>query len=78
MSKNSTDLMAVANDKNNPSMLIYTSTMCLDCKKMKEVIKEIYGITDNIETIIKPNTIINKSSFLLNFFLNLIEKIFKK
>ena len=39
--KNSTDFMAMANDKNNPSLLIYTSAMCLDCKKMKEIIKDI-------------------------------------
>lgn len=41
LSKNSTDYMAMASDGKNPSLLIYTSTMCLDCKKMKEVIKEI-------------------------------------
>lgn len=41
LSKNSTDYMAMANDVKNPSLLIYTSTMCLDCKKMKEVIKDI-------------------------------------
>ena len=41
LSKNSEDYVAFANDKNNPSLLIYTSTMCIDCKKMKDVIKEI-------------------------------------
>ncbi len=41
LNKNSIDYTAMANDKNNPSLLIYTSTMCLDCKKMKEVIKEL-------------------------------------
>ena len=43
MSKNSSENIAYASDKNNPSLLIYTSTMCLDCKKMKEVLKEIEG-----------------------------------
>ncbi len=41
LNQNSADYMAMANDKNNPSLLIYTSSMCLDCKKMKEVIKEV-------------------------------------
>ena len=41
LSKNSHDYIAAANDKNNPSILLFTSTMCLDCKKMKEIIKEV-------------------------------------
>ena len=41
MSKNSTGYIAEAGSNTNPSLLIYTSTMCLDCKKMKEVIKEV-------------------------------------
>jgi len=41
LSKNSPDYTAMASDGNNPSLLVYTSSMCLDCRKMKEVIKEI-------------------------------------
>ncbi len=41
MSRNSDELSAMANDKNHPSMLIFTSTMCMDCQKMKSVIKEV-------------------------------------
>lgn len=41
MSKNSDDLSVLANDKNSPSILIFTSTMCMDCQKMKSVFKEI-------------------------------------
>lgn len=41
MNNNANDFAAIASDKNNPSLLIYTSSMCLDCKKMKEIIKEV-------------------------------------
>ncbi len=41
MSKNSDDLSAMANDRNHPSMLIFTSTMCMDCQKMKSILKEV-------------------------------------
>ena len=41
MSRNSETISAKANDKNNPSIIIFTSTMCMDCKKMKAVIKEV-------------------------------------
>ncbi len=41
LSRNSQNISAMASDKNNPNILIFTSTMCLDCKKMKEVIKEV-------------------------------------
>ena len=41
LSNESTDYMVMANDKNHPNLLIYTATMCLDCKKMKEIISEI-------------------------------------
>ena len=32
---------AYAKDNNLPTMITFSSTMCLDCQKMKEVIKEI-------------------------------------
>ena len=40
MSKNSNDTIAIAKE-NVPSLYIFTSTMCIDCKKMKNVINEI-------------------------------------
>ncbi len=42
MSKNSQTSTAIAK-QNNPSILIFTSTMCMDCQKMKGVIKEVEG-----------------------------------
>ncbi|MCD7878637.1 MAG: thioredoxin family protein [Candidatus Gastranaerophilales bacterium] len=41
MSKNSNDLNAIAKDNSNPTLIAFTSTMCMDCQKMKTVIKEI-------------------------------------
>ncbi len=32
---------AFAHNQNNPSMLIFTSTMCMDCQKIKTVIKKV-------------------------------------
>ena len=43
MSKNSSDVVANAKEKNIPVMMTFTSTMCMDCKKMKEVIHEVEG-----------------------------------
>ena len=40
MSKNTNNIIAIAKE-NTPSLYIFTSTMCIDCKKMKSVIKEI-------------------------------------
>lgn len=43
MSKNAQNSIALAKQGNSPSLLIFTSTMCMDCRKMKEVIKEVEG-----------------------------------
>lgn len=43
MSKNSQTYSALAKQENNPSILIFTSAMCLDCQKMKGIIKEVEG-----------------------------------
>lgn len=40
MSKNSSNIIAIAKE-NTPSLYIFTSTMCMDCQKMKKVINEI-------------------------------------
>lgn len=41
MHKNSSDITAVAVENNKPSLMIFTSAMCMDCQKMKAVIKEV-------------------------------------
>lgn len=43
MNKNTETVIAVAKN-NTPTLYIFSSTMCLDCKKMKEVIKEVEPI----------------------------------
>ena len=41
ISKNSNDISAIAKEKNMPSLLAFTSTMCVDCQRMKGVLKEV-------------------------------------
>ncbi len=41
MHGNSQTIGAMARDKNNPSLLIFTSSMCMDCQKMKGIISEV-------------------------------------
>lgn len=40
-----------------------------------KVFAEFYGITDNINTVIRPNKVIKKTSIIWNFILNLLTKI---
>lgn len=39
--KDSQDISVFAKDNNLPTMMTFSSTMCLDCQKMKEIIKEV-------------------------------------
>lgn len=41
INKDSKDLSAMAKDNGLPTLMTFTSTMCLDCQKMKAVIKEL-------------------------------------
>lgn len=41
ISKNSSDLSVYAKDNDKPSVMIFTSSMCMDCQKMKTIIKEV-------------------------------------
>lgn len=41
MSKNSNDLSALAKEQNIPTIMAFTSTMCMDCQKLKGVLKEV-------------------------------------
>ncbi len=42
MNKNSAET-AVAIENSKPTLMVFTSTMCMDCKRLKEVIKDIEG-----------------------------------
>lgn len=44
LGENSDTTSAVAKDKTKPSVMIFTSAMCLDCQKMKSVINEVQPI----------------------------------
>lgn len=39
--KNSSEISAIAVENNKPSLMIFTSSMCMDCQKMKAIIKEV-------------------------------------
>ncbi len=41
ISKKSADVTAVAKETTKPSIMIFTSSMCMDCQKMKAVIKSV-------------------------------------
>lgn len=41
MSKNSQDIIANAKENNLPTLMTFSSTMCMDCQKMKSVISEV-------------------------------------
>ncbi len=47
MSRNSADFMADAKEKNIPALMIFTSSMCMDCQKMKAVLKEVESEYDS-------------------------------
>lgn len=57
ISKNSETTVAVAKDNNNPSLMIFTSAMCLDCKKMKSVINEVEPIYNDKVNFISINAL---------------------
>ncbi len=43
MSRNSVDIMANAKENNLPVLMAFTSSMCMDCQKMKGILKEVEG-----------------------------------
>lgn len=43
ISKGGSDLSALAKDNNLPTLMTFSSTMCMDCQKMKGIIKEVEG-----------------------------------
>ena len=52
ITRNSDINSAVAKDKNKPSIMIFTSAMCLDCQKMKSIMSEVEPIySDRINFI---------------------------
>lgn len=60
-SKNDTSKVN-AQGTNLPSIKVYTSAMCLDCQKMKSVVKEIEPEYKNRINIISINALDNKKS----------------
>ncbi len=57
ISKNSETTVAVAKDKTKPSVMIFTSAMCLDCQKMKSIINEVEPIYNDKVNFISINAL---------------------
>ncbi len=52
MSKKTSDISVFAKENNLPTLMTFTSTMCMDCQKMKTIFKEIEGnYTDKINFV---------------------------
>jgi thioredoxin-related protein len=46
-------------DKNNPSLLVFSSTMCMDCQKIKGVIQDVKQEYSNKINIVEINALDN-------------------
>lgn len=47
VNKNSQDIIANAKENNMPTLMTFSSAMCMDCQKLKAVINEIKGEYSN-------------------------------
>ncbi len=43
LSKGTSDISAVAKNKDLPTLMIFSSSMCIDCQKMKSVLNDVQG-----------------------------------
>lgn len=50
---------AVAQDNNNPTLMTFTSTMCSDCKRLKEVLNEVEPVYSSKVNFIRINALDN-------------------
>lgn len=57
MDKRSTLATATAIENSRPTIMVFSSTMCLDCQKLKVVINELENIYNNKINFIKYNAL---------------------
>lgn len=43
LTKSNSDISAIAKNKDLPTLMIFSSSMCIDCQKMKGILNEIQG-----------------------------------
>ena len=55
ISKNSSQTVAVATNNNLPTVLVFSSSMCLDCQKLKLVIDDVSDNYSDKINIVKVN-----------------------
>lgn len=55
MNKNSNEIMAIAKENNLPTIMSFSSTMCIDCQKMKKLLSEIEPTYQNKINFISIN-----------------------
>lgn len=53
--------VAVSKNVNNPTLITFTSTMCTDCKRLKEVIKEVEPEYSDRVNFVKYNALDNNN-----------------
>ena len=57
MDKRSAINIATAMEKSRPTIMVFSSTMCLDCQKLKVVINELENIYNNKVNFVKYNAL---------------------
>lgn len=57
MNKNSEQIMAIAKENNLPTLMSFSSTMCIDCQKMKKVLNEIEPTYQNKINFVSINAL---------------------
>ena len=57
MNKNSEQIMAVAKENNLPTLMTFSSTMCIDCQKMKKLLNEIEPAYQNKINFVSINAL---------------------
>lgn len=59
MSRNSENVIAFANGNNLPTVMTFSSTMCMDCQKLKMVLKDIEPMYSEKVNFINYNALDN-------------------
>lgn len=62
MNKTSNDVVAFAQDNSKPTLLIFSSTMCMDCQKMKTILNEIQPTYSDKVNFVQINATENSKS----------------
>ncbi len=59
MSRNTGNIAAIARENANPNIIVFTSTMCMDCKKMKGLLSEVEPVYSSKVNFVHINALEN-------------------